>query len=444
MSFTTIDVPISDLRPYANNPRLNDAAVHGVADSIREYGFRVPLVITPEYEIICGHTRWKAAHKLKLEKVPCHVATDLTPEQIRAYRLIDNKSAEVAEWDTDLLLEELLAVKDNSANLSDWFDDLNQSSQKKDKRDPDAAPELPDAPQSKPGETYQLGNHRLTCGDSTDPAIIKRLLGGEKARVCFTDPPYNMAYKSKIHGGIKNDALADADFTRLVLASLGNMRENLTDGGAYYVCMGQAAYALVALQMRRIGLDHRLIVWCKESLGLGAQEYRPKFELILYGSKGKKGLVFNGERKESDLWENTDFTRGLWTRETEDGGMVIEIEHEQGSRQIFLEKKSAGTVIEQSGASDDLWHYSREASNNYVHPTQKPVSLIEKALKLSSNDGDIVLDIFGGSGSTLIAAERTGRKAYLCELDPKYCDVIRKRYAEYTYGNGCDWQEMKQ
>lgn len=433
MEFVVEQVALSELRPYGNNPRLNDGAVAAVAESIREFGFRVPLVITPEREIICGHTRWKAAQKLHLELVPCHVAVDLTPEKIRAYRLVDNRTAELAEWDDERLLQELLAVEPTFSKIDEWF--AQELSQKKKPAgagaDPDNAPALPQTAESKPGEIYELGRHRLICGDSTDPSVVRRLLGGLRARMCFTDPPYNMAYQSKALGGIKNDALAEADFTRLVLSSLNNMREGLQPGGAYYVCMGQAAYAQVALQLRRIGLEHRLLIWCKDTMGLGSQEYRPRFELILFGSTkgGQEQRIWNGGRKESDLWEGTDFTRGVWARE--DGeGMVIEIAGAQGSRQIVLAQRSPGAVIEFDGTTDDLWRFSREPGAEYVHPTQKPVSLVEKAIALSSNAGELVLDLFGGSGTTLVAAERTGRTAYLCELDPRYCDVIRQRYAQ--------------
>lgn len=432
MDFCVEQVALSELRPYENNPRLNDGAVASLVESIREFGFRVPLVITPDREIVCGHTRWKAAQKLRMQTVPCHVAVDLTPEKIRAYRLVDNRTAELAEWDDDRLLQELLAVEPTFSKIDEWF--AQELMQKKKPEaagnDPDDAPALPEVAESKPGEIYELGRHRLVCGDSTDPAVIRRLLGGLRARMCFTDPPYNMAYKSKVLGGIKNDALAEADFTRLVLSSLNNMRAGLQPGGAYYVCMGQAAYAQVAQQMRRIGLDHRLLIWCKESMGLGSQEYRPRFELILFGNVkgGPEERVWNGGRKESDLWEGMDFTRGVWARE--DGeGMVIEVEGAQGSRQIVLERRSAGMVVEFEGGADDLWRFSREPGGEYVHPTQKPVALVEKALQMSSNEGDLVLDLFGGSGTTLVAAERTGRTAFLCELDPRYCDVIRKRFS---------------
>ena len=390
---------VDEIRPYEKNPRINDGAVDAVVRSIREFGFRQPIVVDANGVIIVGHTRWKAAKKMGLEKVPVHVATDLSPEQIKAYRIADNKTNEIADWDYELLPIELSELQGMDFDLSLLgFDSSELEALLNGKEDdvmtdgmtdPNEVPATPEEPVSKRGEIYQLGNHRLMCGDSTKHDDVKALMNGELADILVTDAPYNVAYEGGTGMTIQNDDMSDSDFRNFLISAFKCAHDAMKPGASFYLFHSDTEGLNFRSACVEAGLKLRqCLVWKKDSLVLGRQDYKWIHEPILYG--WKDGAAHNWF---SDFSQTTVLA-------------------------FARPKKSA------------------------LHPTMKPVEMLIYLMKNSSKKGDIGADFFGGSGSTLIAAEQTGRKAYLMELDEKYCDVIRKRWAEFVHGEGCDWTEL--
>ena len=382
--------PIERLVEYARNPRKNDHAVDTVAAAIREFGFRVPIVAKRDGTIIDGHLRFKAARKLELETVPVLLGDDMTETQIKAFRLSVNKLAELAGWDEDLLKLELaeLQMAQYDLELMGFGDEelerlLNGADDGGGLTEDDAVPEPPVEPVSKPGDLWILGNHRLLCGDSTLLSDVERLMDGQLADMAFTDPPYNVDYgnnaKDKMRGKdrrIMNDALGDGFYQFLYDACLNLL---VVTKGACYVCMSSSE--LHTLQKAWIdagGKWSTFIIWAKNTFTLGRADYQRQYEPILYGWKQGTDHFWCGDRDQSDIW-----------------------------------------------------NYNKPRVND-LHPTMKPVELVERAIQNSSKSRDIVLDLFGGSGTTLIACEKTNRQARLVELDPKFVDVIVKRWEEYT------------
>ena len=384
---------IDDVKPYENNPRINDDAVEAVAKSIKEFGFRQPIVVDADGVIVCGHSRRKAAKLLGLEQVPVHVAGDLTPEQIKAFRIADNKTAELSDWNYELLPLELSELQDMNFDLSLLGFDaseleqlLNGDAVTEGMTDPDEVPETPETPVSKRGEIYQLGNHRLMCGDSTTLDDVKALMNGEMADLLLQDPPYNVDYEGSAGMTIQNDNMGDAEFLGFLTAAFKNAAEIMKPGASYYIFHADSEGYNFRGACIAAGLKVReCLIWVKDSLVLGRQDYHYRHEPILYGWKDGAAHSWYSDRKQTT---------------------ILEFDRPKRSEQ---------------------------------HPNMKPVEMLIYLLKNSSKKGDVVTDLFGGSGSTLIAAEQTGRKAYLMELDEKYCDVIRKRYAEFVHGEGGDW-----
>ena len=348
--------------------------------------------------IICGHTRLKAAIKLGLDVVPVHIADNLTPEQVQAYRIADNKTGEIAEWDYSLLPLELKELQDASFDLSllgfdtDELDKLLNGSEDvvtDGETEPDAVPEAPEIPTSRYGEVYQLGDHLLMCGDATKADDIAVLMGDEKADLWLTDPPYNVAYEGSNGLTIENDNMSDSKFREFLRTAFDNVYEFLPPGATFYIFHADSEGYNFRGACHDIGLKVRqCLVWKKNALVLGRQDYQWIHEPCLYG------------------WKD-------------------------GAAHNWFTDRSQTTVME-----------FNKPKHNDVHPTMKPVEMLVYLLKNSSERGNTVIDTFGGSGSTLIACEQTGRKCRTMELDPKYTDVIRRRWAEFTHGEGCDWQSL--
>ena len=360
-------VPIGQVKPYENNPRKNKAAVDYVANSIKEFGWRQPIVTDKDFVIIVGHTRLQAAKKLKLKEVPVLVADDMTEEQAKAYRLADNKTAEFAEWDFDLLNDELLNL-DMDMTLFGFEDSEEEEPQEI------IEDEIPEAAESrcKLGDLWQLGEHRLICGDSTDPAVIDRLMDGVKADMVFCDAPYGYKYESNHQD--KYEMLQNDDkILDFIPAIWGAMKDNCP---VYEFCGWQSLKQWLEY-FENTSLDLKnVIIWKKNNWSMGDLKgaYAGQYEVILYLNKGR---------------------------------------------------------VELNGARDtDIWEFDREPPK--MHPTMKPIELIAYALSKSSKKGDVVLDCFGGSGSTLIACEQLNRKCYMAELDPHYCDIILERWETFT------------
>ena len=374
---------ISDIKEYENNPRKNDQAVEAVASSIRSFGFKVPIIIDSNNVIIAGHTRLKASKKLGYTEVPCLIASDLTSEQVKAFRLADNKVSELAEWDLDKLNEELSFIEMDMEQFG--FEDLEQELERDVLEDEfDENEELPITPYAKKGDIFLLGNHRLMCGDSTIADDVAKLTDGKQMDMIFTDPPYNVDYEGSTGMKIQNDKQKDEDFYNFLSSAFINMAKSVKPGGAIYCCHADTEGLNFRTAFKNAGFKlAECLIWVKNSLVLGRQDYHWRHEPILYGWK-------------------------------------------EGGAHYFVDDRT----------QDTIWEYNKPKANN-LHPTMKPLELVGKAIKNSSRKGELILDLFGGSGSSLIASEQIERNAYLMELDERYVDVIVKRYLKFvqTYDN---------
>ena len=367
---------VSELQEYENNPRNNEEAIKAVANSIKEFGFKVPIVISSDNIIIAGHTRLKASVSLGLSEVPCIVADDLSEAQIKAFRLADNKTAELATWDLSKLEQELSEI--DMDMLQFGFEEMEKLLPDNAADDDfDIDDEIPEHPYSKPGDIYELGPHRLMCGDSTDSNQVKTLLDGKVVDMLFTDPPYNVDYEGTA-GKIKNDKMEDNTFYLFLYSAFQNMYEHTKPGGAIYVCHADTEGLNFRNAFKNAGFKlAECLIWVKNALVLGRQDYHWRHEPILYGWK-------------------------------------------EGAAHYFIDDRT----------QDTIWEYNKPKKNE-EHPTMKPLELVGKAISNSSRRHETVLDLFGGSGSTMIAADQLDRKAYLMELDEKFIDVIVKRYIKY-------------
>jgi DNA modification methylase len=412
---------INDIRPYEKNPRVNDQAVEAVAASLREYGFRQPIVIDADGVIIVGHTRWKAAKKLGLAKVPVHVAKDLPPEKVKAYRIADNQTNTLAEWNYELLpieLKDLQAADYNLDMLGFSAEDLAQlldPGAQGGLTDPDDVPAPPDAAITRTGDLWILGNHRLLCGDSSKPEDVDRLLDGATVQLVNTDPPYNVGVASRSNNAIAasgdrpigqqgmdmairkgehkvdkklrakdrslvNDFISDEEFARLLRAWFGNIARVLEPGRCAYIWGGYSNIWNYPNALKESGLYFsQMIIWVKEHPVLTRKDFMGNHEWCFYSWREGAAHKFYGPANVTDVWS-----------------------------------------------------VKKDNPKDYLHLTQKPVELAVRALSYSSLQGENVLDLFGGSGSTLIGCEQTGRKAHLMEIDPLYCDVIVQRWEQFA------------
>jgi DNA modification methylase len=420
--------PIDSIRPYENNPRLNDAAVDAVAASIKAFGFRQPVVVDEDGVIIVGHTRYKAALKLGLTEVPVHVAVGLSPAQAKAYRIADNQTAQLSGWDDDKLPLELAGLQEMGFDLNLTGFDADEllrllgSESTEGLTDPDDVPEPPDEAITQPGDLWILGNHHLLCADSSKAEDVDRLLDGAPIHLVNTDPPYNVRVEPRSNNAIAagnssfaaepkkrthhqsfdvarqgekakttqklrakdrplaNDFVTEEEFDRLLHAWFGNIARVLLPGHGFYVWGGYANLGNYPPVLKKHNLYFSQgIVWDKEHPVLTRKDYMGAFEICFYG----------------------------WL---------------EGAAHRYFGPNNA----------TDLWHVKKVNPQNMIHLCEKPVELAQRAIEYSSKRGENVLDLFGGSGSTLIAAEQSGRKAFLMEIDPLYCDVIVQRYEQFT------------
>jgi DNA modification methylase len=377
--------PLDQLIPYVRNARThNDDQVAQIAASIVEFGWLNPVLVDDAGNVIAGHGRLLAARKLGLETVPVIRASHLTPAQVRAYRLADNRLAELSGWNEEMLAAELSALRDEDFDLDLLgFEDaeidrlLAESSEEASAAD--QAPEPPADPLSRPGDLWICGQHKVLCGDATVLADVESVLAGELADMCFCDPPYNVNYANSAdqkrrgkNRPILNDALGE-QFDALLYDACVNILT--VTKGAVYICMSSSELDVLQKAFRAAG-GHwsTFVIWAKNTFTLGRSDYQRQYEPILYGWKDGVDHYWCGARDQGDVW--------------------------------FIDKPV----------------------KNDLHPTMKPVELVERAIRNSSKSRDIVLDPFGGSGTTLIAAERTGRRARLVELDPRYVDVTVERW----------------
>ncbi len=417
--------PTAELVPYIKNPRRNDKAVAPVAESIRQFGFKVPLVIDRNNEVVCGHTRLRAARRLHIKEVPCVVADDLSEEQIKAFRLADNKTAEFAEWDFDLLNGELLDIK--SIDMCNFGFDLPEPVPEEDGFDVDAAlAEIGEAPASKPGKLYQLGRHFLLCGDSTSMESVEKLTAGRLMDMVFTDPPYNIAYgESRKRKAIANDDMPAVQFKNFLDSVFTNYSAVMKPGAPFYVCYADKS----TQEFRQAIVDSGLLlkqqlVWCKNAFTLGRQDYQWQHEPILYGWKpGAKHKWYGGRKLSTVITENYPVELG----QDADGHTLVHIN--VGLRTVVLRADNV-EAVDTTDACTMI--YVDKPTKSAEHPTMKPIALCAKCIRVSSKQGDAVMDLFGGSGSTLIACEQINRQCFTMELDPVYCDVIIRRWEKLT------------
>ncbi len=393
---TTVEMrPVEELAPYARNARTHPPEqVAQIAASMRRFGFTMPMLVAEDGTIIAGHGRLLAARQLGIAEVPVMVARGWSDEDRRIYCLADNRLAETSEWNPEMLgLEwrdlvalgagdDLAAIGFSEEDIEDLVPGILTESGAG-LTDPDDVPEPPVEPVSRPGDIWLLGDHRLICGDSTRRETYEKLLGGEGVDMVFTDPPYNVNYantpKDKLRGKnrpILNDNLGHG-FHQFLLDALTPMLE--VSRGAIYIAMSSSELDTLQAAFRQAGGKwSTFIIWAKNTFTLGRADYQRQYEPILYGWK-------------------------------------------EGGQRHWCGARDQG----------DVWQIAKPRTND-LHPTMKPVELVERAISNSSRRGDLVLDPFAGSGTTLIAAQRTGRIARLIELDPKYADVIVKRWEEFT------------
>jgi len=422
--------PIDQIKPYPGNPRQNDDAVAAVAASLKEFGFRQPIVVDADGVIIVGHTRLKAAQKLGLTQVPVHVAMDLTPAQVKAYRIADNATNEIAEWNYQLLPIELSALQDMHFDIGtlgfdqDELKRIMSGDVQEGLTDPDDVPAPPDAATTQAGDLWVLGNHRLLCGDSSKPEDLDRLLGGAAIHLVNTDPPYNVKVEPRSNNAIAaglssfqatntqpqnhhqgfdaargafnrnhvakklrakdrplaNDFVSDADFDQMLDAWFGNMARVLLPGHGFFIWGGYANLGNYPPFLKKHELYFSQgVVWDKQHPVLTRKDFMGAFEICFYGWRLGAGHRYFGPNN-----------------------------------------------------ATDLWHVKKIPPQQMEHLTAKPAELAVRAIQYSSLAGENVLDLFGGSGSTLIAAEQTGRHAFLMELDALYSDVIVDRYQRFT------------
>lgn len=407
-------MPIGCIKPYDRNPRKNDGAVEALANSITEFGFKNPIIVDKDLVIIAGHTRLKAAKLLGLKEVPVVVASDLSEAQTRAYRLADNKTGELAEWDDDLLQEELDAL-DDEFDMEDFgfeaeiVDDL----QIMEAMDEPPIPETPEEPVSKPGDIWRCGDHLVMCGDATNPYEMARLMDGELADLAVTDPPYNVDYTGKTADALKieNDRMEESRFVEFLSDAFRTMAENMRGGGEFYIWHAGMECKAFKEAVDMSGLDAKqYLIWVKNSLVLGRQDYQWIHEPCLYGWKPGASHYFTDDRSLVTVMEQEPLDPTTMKKE-ELVDLVMRI----------FDAKIPTTVIKEN-----------RPTRNDMHPTSKPIKLMARLISNSSQRGEIVLDPFGGSGSTLLACESLGRRCRTMELDPRYCDVIIKRWEEQT------------
>lgn len=382
------NIPIKEIVPYARNAKKHDKRqIDNVAESIRQYGFVQPVVIDRDGVIVIGHCRVLAAKKLGMEAVPCVCVDDLTPEQVNALRLVDNKTNE-SDWDMDLLSMELPEI-DLSAFDFDWGLTEDDSAVIVE----DEAPEVSDdPPTAKRGDVWQLGRHRLMCGDSTSADDVQTLAGGVQIDLLITDPPYNVNYGAvrdvseavKRHRRtdgllIQNDNMDDDSFRGFLASAFKRANDVMKPGAVFYIWHADNESYNFRGACKDIGWQVReCLIWNKNTFAMGRQDYHWKHEPCLYGWKDGAGHLWASDRKQTTV---IDFDK---------------------------------------------------PSKSELHPTMKPVGLFDYQIQNNTKGGDAVLDLFAGSGTTIMACEQNGRNAYCMELDPRYVDVIIKRWETFT------------
>lgn len=401
-----VEVALSSLKPYERNAKLHPTEqIERLKESIREFGFISPCLIDSENNIIAGHGRVEAAKSLGLESVPCVYVEGLTDAQRRAYILADNRLTEMGGWDMDIVSQEVEWLRGEGFNIDVTgftaddilFDEIDFGLDEEEEPDPTIEAI------TKTGDIWQLGDHRLICGDSTNPEDLASLMHGDKVDLLITDPPYNVDYEGAA-GKIENDSMSADEFEDFIFNAFNIAAGHMKEGAAYYCWYASISQKNVQAALEKSGLPPRqILIWVKNALVLGRQDYQWRHEPCFYGWKEGAAHYFIDARSLTTIFDDLDSI----TREE-----AIE----------RLKEYSATTTA----------IYEDKPSKSPLHPTMKPLGLFKKQIRNSSKEGDIVLDIFGGSGTTLIACEEMGRRCRIVEYDPRYATAIIHRWEEYT------------
>ncbi|SDR40001.1 site-specific DNA-methyltransferase [Pseudovibrio sp. Tun.PSC04-5.I4] len=440
-------MPIAALVPYARNARTHpDWQITQIASSIAEFGFTNPILVGADNDIIAGHGRLLAAQRLELKQVPAIRLAHLSEVQRRALIIADNRIAENAGWDDALLREELAALSDDSFDLDvlgfsdEELGDLlgfgSENAPPLPHGDEDHVPSPDPVHASVPGAIWLIGGHRVMCGDSTTMEQMSALCAGKLVDAVWTDPPYNVNYEGAA-GKIKNDNLSRGAFRKLLLDAFSCAASVMRSGAPIYVAHSETEGRSFRRAFVEAGFKlSSCLIWVKPALVIGHADYQWRHEPILYGWKLGASHSWYGGRTNTTVFE----ADGKSLRVMPDGSLQIDL----GDQVVIVE----GKHMSMRSADSTVIHHDKPI-RSAEHPTMKPVSLIQQMLENSTKQGDLVLDPFGGSGSTLIACEKMGRKARLLELDPKYCDVIVARWQEYTgqkatlLGDGRSFDEIR-
>jgi len=437
-------VSIGSVKPYPRNPRINDAAVSSVTDSLRTFGFRKPIVVDKKMVIICGHTCFKAAQALGLKKIPVHIAADLTPGQVRAYRLADNKLAELSQWDAELLpleLQDVMADGMDLMSLGFTQDDIDlylPPPETEGQTDPDAVPETPKKPVSKLGKVYQLGPHKLMCGDCRISKNVTALMNKLRINLAFTSPPYAEQRQYDKKSGFT--PIPPDKYVKWFADVSANIHSRLADDGSFFINIKPSAaeldtelyvFDLVIAHVREWGW-HFATEFCWERNGIPQQvirRFKNQYEPIYQFTKGDWKMCPESVQHKSESVPlafgkgkagDTNAAKRQGIKSAVDGNKVLKGMAYPGNRLPTF-----------AGSHEALGHSAAF-----------PVGLPEFFIKAYTDEADTVFEPFAGSGSVLIACEKTNRKSFNIEISPAYCDVIRRRWAEFVHGKDCDWRSL--
>ena len=442
--------PIERVTPYAKNPRRNDKAVAKVAASLKEFGFRQPLVVDRDGVLVVGHTRLKAALQLGLTAVPVHVAADLTPAQAKAYRLMDNRSGEDATWDMDLLGGELADLKALAFDMSltgfnagEILEDDSAGGNDQTITD-DQAAKLQAKWGTAPGQLWTAGPHRILCGSCTDPDNWVRLMKtGQRAALCVTDPPYGVSFTSSTGKGKKwemikgDDKREDNLLSSLLVPAMRRMMEHTFSDAAFYIWHASSTRRDFEQALDAVGLEEKqYIVWIKDGFVLGHADYHWQQEPCFYAQKAGESSRWLGDRSQTTVWKvrppapaqmAASLANGIRVSDGNGRGMYLAPKAPKGRKTRLIRIGEGESLTIAADHSTDAWEITRDATKDKLHPTQKPVALFKIPILNHTKPHDLVIEPFSGSGAQFIAAHETGRRCYGMDLDPKYVAVALER-----------------
>ena len=399
-------VKIEDLKEYGNNAKLHpQSQIDSIVNSMKMFGFMQPILIDEKNMIIAGHGRLYALKQLGIEEAPCIQSSHLSDEKKRAFIIADNETNMNSGWDKEKYAFEIQNIQE--INMALFGCEVPEPGEVV---DDNYTQDIPTIPTAKLGDVYELGNHRLVCGDSTKESDVKLLMNGKLADLCLTDPPYNVDYEGSDGQKIQNDNMTQQDFSLFLYKFYEQMRDSLKEGAGFYIFHADTSGGAFRSQLQKAGLTLRQnLVWVKNGIIMGRQDYQWQHEPILYGWKDGAGHYFINDRTQSTVFEERPNVNKMSKKAMQT--MIKE----------FLADKQTTTIIHED-----------KTTKNDLHPTMKPLSLLGRLIKNSSKKEDIVLDLFGGSGANIIACEQLERVCYTMEYDPKYVDVIIDRWQKLT------------